>query len=214
MYKTNTKEKSLRVVFYYILYSILNEVLGYYFHEIRSLKDALVLYAIFTVVEFSSFCLFYYYAVAEGKMKKAVLPIGTVFLLFACVDFFSFNKMTSIDSIAIGVETILVILMSIYYLAVQIKGDTNLFVYSTSNFWIVITFLIYLSGNFFLYIMASSMSDDKYYRDMYTIINSVFIVLKNILLSVAMLMKSSETANKKILAHNDWGDPHSYKLKN
>lgn len=58
------------------------------------------------------------------------------------------------------------------------------------------------------------MSDDKYYRDMYTIINSVFIVLKNILLSVAMLMKSSETANKKILAHNDWGDPHSYKLKN
>ena len=32
--------------------------------------------------------------------------------------------------------------------------------YSTFNFWVVITFLIYFSGTFFLYILAESMGKD------------------------------------------------------
>jgi len=175
-------------------------------------KSFFALLALFTVVEFSAFCLFYYYAGPEGLVKKAVLPIASLFLLFACVDFFLLNKMNNLDSIAIGVECILVILMCIHYLAVQIKGSTDLFVYSTSNFWIVITFLICLSGSFFLYIMAANMYDDKDFQKQYTIINFVFYVLKNILLSVAMVMKAS-TVKKKILK-NGWDDQLSYKLKN
>jgi hypothetical protein len=97
--------------------------------------------------------------------------------------------MNSFDSITVGVESILIILMCIYYLIVQIKGANNLFVYSTSNFWIVITFLIYLSGTFFLYIMAENMINDRAFQSQYDIINSAFNVLKNVLLSIAMLMK-------------------------
>jgi len=161
-----------------------------------------VLLSIYTAVEFSTFCLFYFYSVSEGLMKKAVLPIGGLFLVFAGIDFFLVNQMTAIDSMAIGVESILIILMCIYYLIVQIKGSSNLFVYSTSNFWIVITFLIFFSGTFFLYIMLESQFEDKSYRTLYTFINSIFYILRYILFSVAMVMKSSQPAKNKVLSSN------------
>ncbi len=100
--------------------------------------------------------------------------------------------MTGFDSVAIGIESILIILMCIYYLFQQIRGVTNLQVYSTSNFWVIITFLIYISGTFFLYILTENMINDKAFRIQYIYINSFFNILKNVLLSIAMLMKPDE----------------------
>jgi hypothetical protein len=121
--------------------------------------------------------------------------------------------MNSFDSFATGVESIFIIIMSIYYLAVQIRGTNNLFVYSTSNFWVIITFLIYLSGTFFLYIMAENMIKDKAFQIQYIVINSVFNLLKNILLSVAMLMKPAPV-NAIAKKNNNMDDIFSHKLKN
>lgn len=99
--------------------------------------------------------------------------------------------MDSFDSITAGIESISIILLCIYYLISQLKGTNTQFIYSTSNFWIIITFLIYLSGTFFLYIMAENMTIDRSFRIQYVVINSVFNIIKNILLSVAMLMKET-----------------------
>lgn len=121
--------------------------------------------------------------------------------------------MNSFDSITVGVESIAIILMCIYYLIIQIKGTNNLFVYSTANFWVIITFLIYLSGLFFLYIMAENMIQDKAFRIQYIIINSAFNILKNILLSIAMLMKASPV-NTLAQKTSNMDDLFSHKLKN
>jgi hypothetical protein len=145
-------------------------------------------------------------------MKRFIFPIWILFATFTGIDFFFVNKMSDFDSINIGVESILIILLCIYYLMVQLKGTQNLFVYSTTNFWIIITFLFYLSGTFFLYIMAENMINDKAFRIQYDIINSVFNILKNILLSIALLMKSSPS-KVELRKSNDWSDLHSYKLK-
>ena len=212
MKKIHSKEKSLKVIFYYITYCIISEAVSYYLHEARS-QSSIVLYAIFTVAEFSFFCLFYYYILPAGRVKKAILPIGGLFFLIACFDFFILNKMNSFDSITIGVESILIILMCIYYLIVQIRGSTNLFIYSTSNFWVIITFLIYLSGSFFLYKKTNPMFYNKAFQYQYVIINSVFYILRNILLSIAMFMKSNP-GPKLIPNHDDWDDLPGYKLKN
>ncbi|MEP6583562.1 MAG: hypothetical protein ABJA90_04830 [Ginsengibacter sp.] len=117
--------------------------------------------------------------------------------------------MKGFDSLTSGLQTLLIIGMCIYYLFFQIKGSSNLQVYSTSNFWIIITFLIYLSGTFFLYIMAETMIDDKTYRVQYTYINSVFNILKNVLLSIAMLMQSSQ-ANPELKKNYEWGKDYNH----
>jgi hypothetical protein len=121
--------------------------------------------------------------------------------------------MNGFDSIASGVECIFIILLCIYYLIIQLKGINNLFVYSTSNFWIIITFLIYLAGTFFLYIMAENMIQNENFQIQYTIINSAFNILKNILLSIAMLMKPTPTEENK-QKNEDWDDFLSHKLNN
>ena len=212
LFKRNNNEKALRVIFFYIVYCVINEALGFYLQEIH-FEYIFIVFALFTVVEFSFFCLFYHYVMSPGWMKKAVFPIWGLFFVFACIDFFLVNKMNSFDSITIGVDSILIILLCIYYLVVQIKGTNNLFVYSTSNFWIIITFLIYLSGTFFLYIMAETMIQSKAFRIQYIIINTLFNIIKNILLSVAMLMKTTPV-NNQLQKNKDRDDLLSFKLKN
>ena len=177
-----------------MLYCVLNEFLGYYLHEIHY-KNTFIFFAIFTVVEFVCFSLFYYYAVPLKSPKKIVSALLVLFLAFSLIDFFLVNQMNGFDSIASGVESIFIILLCIYYLVIQLKGSNKRSVYSTSNFWIIITFLIYLSGTFFLYIMAENMIYNDTFRKQYVIINSVFNIIKNIMLSVAMLMKPTPEQN-------------------
>ena len=210
VFKRNTTEKSLKVIFFYIVYSLINEFLGYYLHEIH-FRGTFIFFTFFTVIEFICFSLFYYYAVSFKPAKKIVIILLTLFLTFSLIDFFLVNQMNSFDSIEVGIESIIIILLCILYLIIQLKSTNNLFVYSTSNFWIIITFLTCLSGTFFLYIMAESMISTKAFLVQYGIINSVFNILKNVLLSIAMLMKSTPTQNKK-QKNDDWDDFLSHKL--
>jgi hypothetical protein len=209
LFKKNNSEKTLRVIFYYILYCIINEALGYYFQVIH-FENYFIFFRLFTIAEFSFFSFFYLYIIPPGLVKKAVFPILGLFVILAVGNFFLSIHSDSFDSITIGIESILIILMCIYYLFVQIKGANNLFLYSTSNFWIIISFLIYISGTFFLYIMAKYMFNDRSFQIQYDIINSIFNILKNILLSVAMLMKPAP-ANNKLQKNNNWDDLLTYK---
>ncbi len=193
LFKRKTKEKSLRVIFYYIVYCIVNESLGFYLHQIQRDDLNVFIFAFFTVAEFSFFCIFYFYALPNTNHKKFIFPVWLCFVVFSVIDFFFMNKMKGFDSFTSGLQTIFIIGLCIYYLVIQIKGKTDLYIYSTSNFWIIITFLITLSGTFFLYILAETMIHNQVFKDLYTFINSFFNLLKNVLLSIAMMMKSDQT---------------------
>lgn len=211
LFKRNNKEKSLKVIFYYILYCIINEIIGFCLHEVRiDLNN--FLFSIFTILEFSFFSFFYFYALPTAFVKKAIPKICGIFFVFACVDFFLIEKSDAFDSFAVGVEYIFIIGMCIYYLTIQLKGVSNLSVYSTTNFWVIITFLIYTSGTFFLYIMAGNMMEDKHFRVVYIIINSSFNILKNILLSIVMLMKPAPMNSAFVKKNNNMDDLFSNKL--
>jgi hypothetical protein len=62
--------------------------------------------------------------------------------------------------------------------------------------------------------MAENMITDKSFHIQYTIINSAFYILKNILFSVAIFMKTAPVKNQS-LKNDDWdADLLPYKLKN
>ncbi len=155
-------------------------------------KKALIIFSLYTVVEFSFFCFFYYCILTNTASKKFIFPIWLGFIVIAGIDFFFINGMSGYDSFTSGLDALIIIGMCIYYLFMQIKGSISLRVYSTSNFWIIITFLLYVSGTFFLYIMAQNMLEDMAFKIQYTYINSSFNIIKNVLLSIAMLMKVDE----------------------
>lgn len=194
LFKRNRKENNIRVILFYIIYCIVNEALSFYLQVIVHTRDVTILFPIFTVVEFSFFCFFLYSIFAERKTKLSILGVWAAFMLFAFVDYFIISKSQEFDSFTSGIESIVIILLCIYYLYRQLKRSTNLMIYSTFNFWVVITFLIYFCGTFFLYLFAESMRESATFQKQYFIINISFNILKNILLCIAMTMKLSKPA--------------------
>ncbi|MEO6813587.1 MAG: hypothetical protein ABI172_06620 [Ginsengibacter sp.] len=151
----------------------------------------------FTIIEYSFFCYFIYLVLTKKTIKRAVLYIWFCFILFAFIDLFYVNEGHGFDSFTSGIESIIIILMCGYYLVSQIRGSNSLLIYSAFDFWIVITFLIYFSGTFFLYLMTDKMMQNSDFRRLYFIINISFNILKNILLSIAMTMRLNESINQK-----------------
>lgn len=196
LFKRNSKQKSLRVILFYILYCIINEGLNYYLQSIQSEDYIYLLYA-FTLVEYSFFCYFIYLNTPNTIVKKLLPFIWIAFIVFELLVIIFKNDPFGFDSITSGIECIIVLFLCISYLFIQLKGSNSLTIYSTFDFWVVISFLIYFSGTFFLYILAQSMGRDIAFQRQYFIINIVFNILKNILLCIAMTMKLNDTVNQQ-----------------
>lgn len=194
LFKINSHEKTLRVILFYIIYCIVNEGLSFYLQMIKSEYFVYLLYA-FTVVEYSFFCYFIYLILPQNFIKRMIPFIGASFILFTAIDYFFYNTGKEFDSFSIGIEAIIIILLCAYYLFYQVKKSNSLLVYSTFNFWVVITFFLYFSGTFFLYLFTDRMVRNPEFQQLYFIINISFNIMKNILLCVAMTMKSEKSVN-------------------
>lgn len=211
LFQRNNKSRELRVIFFYFIYSVLNEVICYYLFTILKAKNY-VIYDIFNVVEYVLFSIFFNYIIQNRIVKKTVLTSSVLFTVFSIIDYSYLRKPDAFNSITSGVESVLIISMCIYYFYEQLKSPNTYLIYSSINFWIIISFLIFLSGTFFLYLMAGNLLNDKTFLKQYNIINSSFNILKSILLCIAMLMKAEEKITHHIPEENlsgDWDPIHS-----
>ena len=196
---------------FYFIYCVFNEVICYYFFTILRAKTY-VIYDIYNVLEYLTFSLYFNFIIQNKIVKKIVLISSALFIVFSFVDYSYLRNADSFNSITSGMESVLIISMCIYYFYEQLKSPNTYLIYSSINFWIIISFLIFLSGTFFLYLMAGNLLNDRTFLRQYIIINSSFNILKNILLSIAMTMKE----DVKILSissdenlSSDWNSIHS-----
>ncbi len=163
-------------------------------------------------MEFLAFSLFFYFVVENKNVKKIILPVSFVFGIFCILVYGYFQNPDDLNSITIGIEAVLIIIFCIYYFFDQLKKTDNLLIYDSFDFWIIISFLIYFAGTFFLYIYAESMEKNANFTNEYTLINSSFLIIKNILLSIAMFMKVKTKRISKIPGDSlnmDWPDIQS-----
>ncbi len=212
LFQKNNKSKELRVILFYLTYAALNDIIVFYFFQV-SHHPIFFIYDIFAVVEFCLFSWYFYLIIYSVKIKKLIFPIIIIFCLFSLSLYIFLPEDGSFSSILVGVESVLIIAMCIYYFFDQLKQPESLLIYTSINFWIVISFLIYLSGTFFLYIYADSMINDKAFIKQYIIINSSFNILKSFLFSIAMLMSPIKTSKQTIFPEDklnaDWNSNRS-----
>jgi hypothetical protein len=201
-----------------LAYCLLNNALSYYFFATNRLKEGYFVYAIFTIVELGCF-LFFTKQIIKNKIIAKYLPhVLVIFSCFNLIDYFFIRKDKSLDSTTIGAEVIIIIALCLYYFYEQLRDVNTLLIYSTHEFWIIIGFLIYLSGNFFLYIYAENTLQNEDFQLQYQIINSAFNLLRNILFSVAMFMKprppkfEADFPNEGLIS--DWNSIRSFKNVN
>lgn len=192
IYKRKNNEAIVRIILFYILYCIAQEALTYLFSFKPELYAYLrYLFGSYTVIEFSLFCIFYYYLFPkEHKVKWVTISIAVAFVIFAALDFFVFSKHQNLGSLTIGIEALILILLCGYYLYYQVTTSMSMLVYRTFNFWVIVTFLMYVSSTFFLYLMTDAMGTDSEFRQYYFIINLGANALKNVLLAFAITRKT------------------------
>ncbi|KIC89383.1 hypothetical protein [Flavihumibacter sp. ZG627] len=191
-FKRNNNQP-VRVIALYQFYSILNDILITFVknkQNSNSLHVESILSSLFTTVEFLFFSAFFLLIIKNKSNRKAIYFGISIFLIVSLIDFFFLFKGTQnqniFSTIPISISAITLIIFSILYLFEQIQNPEVSFIYSKSNFWIVVGIMLYFAGTFFLFLQFSELSSQEQYS--YWIINWVCIILKNILFSIAFYL--------------------------
>jgi hypothetical protein len=191
----NRKNTGFFLILTYLIASIvfdivLTPVIGRYTNSVFNS------YRIFTVIEFLLITAYLRFVIVNSKVRKFILVCSVFFVVYSVFDYLN-TKSDTFDSSPTGVSCLLILLFSIYFLFEKIRTPDSLFLYSTPNFWIVVSFIIFFSGTFFIYIFSkNNYNDPQFNRTFYTI-NSVFNIVKNLLVSVAFLIKPEQLPPKK-----------------
>lgn len=133
------------------------------------------LYDFFTTLEYSVFAYFLWNHIKNLFFRKLIVGISIVFIAFL-IFYYSLADFRSIDSIPIGIESILILLFSFYYFFEQINDTKALFIYNKYSFWIVTGIMIYLAGSFFIYVFANHLDTALLMK--YWFLTNVFYVIK------------------------------------
>lgn len=169
------------------LYVLTDLILNYYTNSINK-NWSLYIWSVFTFAEYLIFTYILWLKIKKKIFRKIILWLSFLFIIFATV----FNIATNfakIDSIPIGIETILIFIYSFYYLYEQMNDTSNLFIYNKYEFWIIIGFLIYLAGSFFIFIAASKM-ENEILRNYWYLTNGFYVIM-NLMFIIAFYMKAT-----------------------
>jgi hypothetical protein len=197
--KKNNNKLS-RVIFYYLAYSIGNEILMFFLNKfgIYNLHPNTrpVLYAIFTIIEFILLGYYLHESFKSKFFKRSLLFCGIIFLITAFTNLFFivFSHFDSqlIDTVPVSTSALILLIFSILYFFEEIQAPEIGFIYSNPRFWIVVGIMIYFSGTFFFFLQYSNLSVKD--QDNFWIINLICIILKNIFFSISfMLPHKNET---------------------
>src|SRR5439155_7842829 len=95
------------------------------------------------------------------RFKNLIIILSLAFILFQIVYFLTstlLSKHANLDSIAIGIETILIFVYCFYFLYQEFRDLQNPFIVLNPMFWIVCGIIFYLGGSFFFNILANHLT--------------------------------------------------------
>lgn len=192
LFHKRINDNVLRVIFLLLIGGIIFEIIGLY--SSNKYNNNIFIWNFFTLIE-TLLLTFFFHKIFENQLVKKI----TLFLSGIFLAFWGFqqtkNGFQVFDETSLAIEQVFIIAFSIYYLFEQLKTPESTFVYTSPRFWVVIAYFIYMSATFFLFLFLKTFSNDE--KSKYLILNSFFIIIKIILLSVAMFMRSKQPKTKK-----------------
>ena len=175
------------VIVFYVFYSFSTDLLTKYLLE-RELMTAninIILGSLFTIIEFCSFGFFFYFNLKNNLLKKLIFFTIIAFVIFCLTNLFlQFSAYEALDTIPVTFQALFIMTLCVIYFFEQIRNPKALFIYSTSEFWIVTGILVYLAGTFFIFIYSANLTQAQ--LDTYWSINYVFNTIKNILFGLGI----------------------------
>lgn len=157
----------------------------------------------FTLSEFLLLSIFFSIFIQNKNFKKFII---IAFIAFSAFVIFNYNVANShkIDSLPIGIETILILIYSFFYLFEQMNIVDETFIYSRAYFWMVIGMMVYLGGSFFIYIFANQVANTKELfelLDNYWFLTYVFYIIKNCFFIVGLFLYAKPKKKQSSILH-------------
>lgn len=175
-------------------------VFNHFFSEVKSVLGKKEYYFFYTLLEYFSLSTLILLSISDKIFRLVYAALSFLFTIFLIVFFFAVN-IKRLDSIPIGIESIVLMILIIFYFYSQFKNISDQNIYDSFSFWIVLGILIYIGFTFFFNILSNSLDQNlfsKYYH--YSFLGDI---LKNILFAVAIIFFTPKSSGEK-------NQPHSY----
>ncbi|MBN8676302.1 MAG: hypothetical protein J0L56_19400 [Chitinophagales bacterium] len=130
------------------------------------------------------------------RLKKIIIYVSILFFLFQLFYFFSF-KLRKLDTIPIGVETIIIFIFLVSFFYREITAIKK-YPQISYTFWVAIGIIIYLGGTFFFNILANHLDPSEIID--YWYLSYLADIIKNIFFSIGLLIyarQPKEVEDKK-----------------
>jgi len=147
----------------------------------------------YTFLEYSIFTLIFWLSIENKSFRRLVVVASLLFLGYQL--YYVLNtSLQRLDSIPIGIETILVFIYVFCFFFDFSKNVKDAFIYNHYGFWISAGILIYLGGSFFYYILVNHLNEN----DVVKFGNLTYIteIIKNVLFCVSLFMYKKYPVNK------------------
>lgn len=187
-------DKRLRVIFFLLIINFLTDIYGIY--SLANLKSNFISFNAYQLIE--TICIsFFYKEILDYKyINKIITAIISLFFIFWIFEFIKLGKTEFLYN-CITIENIFIIVFAVFYYIEQIIQLNKNDLYVSPQFWVVTAFFISAAGTFFLLLYIPSV-DFKNQFKYYNFINYIFVIIRNILLAVAMFMKTNVPEKQKI----------------
>lgn len=152
-----------------------------------------------TFYTFCEYCFFTYLlfqSITLKKLKIIILLFTVLFIGFLIYDN-SMSQRRHLDSIPVGIETILIFIYISFFFYQNFKDTTEEYIYTQPCFWVSIGILVYLGGTFFFNILVNYL--DKTQRD-YWFLTYIADLIKNLLFCVSIIVYA-RTPHKEKSSH-------------
>jgi len=173
------KSKAVRVI---ALYGITFFLLLFFYKKVPKQHKQLI-QTIYTFAEYSFFTILILFNIENKKIRRFIFFASLGFLVFQVVYFFQ-SKLVRLDSVPIGIETILIFFFIVCYFFEFDKKASPVYVYEMYIFWISVGILLYLGGSFFFYILINHLNPAEI--DEFGNLTYVAEIIKNVMFSVAI----------------------------
>lgn len=150
-------------------------------------------YQSFTFFEYLFFTGVFWQVIKSRIVRIIIVILSVSFSIFQIIYFFT-ERFKRIDSIPIGIESILVLVYIFYFFFELLKEPKGKHLSENYCFWFAIGILIYLSGSFFINILANVMQKDEIVK--YWYLTYIADIIKNLFLGIGLIVMARQTPDQ------------------
>jgi len=160
----------------------------------KSYSTYLLYNRFYLIAEFALISQFFAYNIRQPRLKQVVNFLFFPFIVFSIFDYFTSMKQP-FTYYPLAFECILFPFIILLFFYEKMKYNTKYPIYQSHAFWIAVAFLIFSTGNFFLFLFSKMLLQNSENKILYNDIYGTFTILKNTLLCVAVIVAKNFKKN-------------------